>query len=89
MVAGHTAFIIGTAMTAIAAGRIELAFDLVHSHVITAVRHLTIGTIAILNRRLHLDLVGMAIVAERAFVAGGTEPLIGRSVKTMVFHKGR
>ena len=69
-VAGEAAFVVGTAMASIAAGRIELAFDLVHGHVITAVRHITIGTIAIFNRRLHLDLVGMAIVAERAFVAG-------------------
>jgi len=63
-VAGDAAFVVGTAMAAVAAGRIELAFDLVQRHEVSAVRHITIGTIAVFKRRLHLDLVGVAIIAE-------------------------
>ena len=76
MVAGHTAFVIGTTVTAVTAGRVKLALDLVHRHEVSAMRHLAIGTIAVLERRLHLYLVGMAIVAERTFVAARTDPLI-------------
>ena len=70
--AGDAAFVVGTAMAPVAAGRIELAFNLVQRHEVPAMRHFTIGAIAIFNGWLHFNLVGMAIVTERAFMAGGT-----------------
>jgi len=63
-VAGDTAFVVGTTMTTVAAGRIELPFDFVHRHEIAAMGHLTVGTVAVFNGGLHLDLVGVAVVAE-------------------------
>jgi len=51
-------------MTTVAAGRIEFPFDFVHRHEIAAMGHLTVGTVAVFNGGLHLDLVGVAVVAE-------------------------
>jgi hypothetical protein len=63
-VAVDTAFVVGTAMASVAAGRIEFPFDLVHRHEVAAMGHLAVGTVAVLDGGLHLDLVGVAVVAE-------------------------
>ena len=64
MMAGDAAFVVGTAMTTVTAGRIKFSFNFVHGHEVAAVGHLTIGTITVFYGGLHLDLVGVAVVAE-------------------------
>lgn len=68
--ARYTAFIIGSAMTAVAAGRIKLPLNLVQCHKITTVLEFTVRAIAIDSRRLHLNFIGVAVIAERAFMTG-------------------
>jgi hypothetical protein len=63
-VASHASFVIGSAVAAVAAGRIKFPFDLVHRHEIPAMGHFTVGTVAVFNGGLHLDLAGVAVVAE-------------------------
>jgi hypothetical protein len=63
-VAGNAAFVIGTAVTAVTAGRIKLAFDLVQRREIAAMRHISIRTISVFQGRLKLCLIGMAVIAE-------------------------
>ena len=62
--AGDAALIVGTTMTTVTAGRIEFPFNFMHGHKVAAVGHLTIGTITVFYGGLHLDLVGVAVVAE-------------------------
>jgi hypothetical protein len=63
-VAGDTALVVGTAMTTVAAGRIEFPLDLVHRHEVAAMGHLAVGTVAVLDGGFHLDLICVAVVAE-------------------------
>jgi len=69
-VAGDAAFIVGTSMAAIAAGRIEFALDLVQGHEVSTMRHVTVRPVAILDGRFHLDLIGVTVVAEGTLVTG-------------------
>jgi hypothetical protein len=87
-VARHAAFVIGSAVTAVAAGRIKFAFDLVQGHEVAAVRHLHVRAVAVFYGRLHFDLVGMAVGAEGGFVTRGAEPVIRRSVEAVILDKG-
>jgi len=66
----YATFIIGSTMTAVAAGRIKLSLNLVHCNKITTVLEFTVRAIAIEGRRLHLNTVGVAVIAERAFMTG-------------------
>ena len=68
--AGDAAFVICSAMTTVTAGRIEFSFNLVHRHEVAAMGHLTIRTVAVFKGGLHLDLIGMTVVTEGAFVTG-------------------
>jgi hypothetical protein len=63
-VAANAAFVVGTPVTTVAPGRVELSFDPVEGHEVAAMRHLAIGTITILVGWFHLDLIGMAIITE-------------------------
>jgi hypothetical protein len=87
-VAGDTAFVVGAAVTAVAAGRVQFSLDLVHGHEIATVRHVTVGTVSVFDRGFHFNLIGMAVVAEGAFVTGGAEAVIRGCVETMVLDKG-
>lgn len=76
-------------MAAVAAGRIKLALDLVQGHEIAAVRHLPVRPHAVPDGGFHLDLVGMAVVAERALVAVRAEAVVRGSIKAVVFNECR
>jgi len=43
--------------------------------------------VAELDRRFHLQLIGMAVIAKRAFMAGGTELCFTGRVQAMVFYE--
>jgi hypothetical protein len=66
-------FIIASAMTSVAAARIYLAIDLVQGHIIPAVYQFAVRPVAEFDRRLDLAIIGMAIVAERSFMAGSAQ----------------
>lgn len=87
-VASHAAFVIGSAVTAVTAGRIKFAFDLVQGHEIAAVWHLHVRAVAVFYGWLHFDLVGMAVGAEGGFVTGGAEPVIRGSEEAVILDKG-
>jgi hypothetical protein len=74
--ARYTAFVICSAMAAVAAGRVEFAFDLVRGHEVATMRHFTVGTVAVFCRRLHFNLIGVAVITEGAFMTGGTETVV-------------
>ena len=63
-VTGDAAFVIGSAVTAVAAGRVKFSFDPVQGKEVAAVLEFPVRTIAIAGGRLHFDLVGVAVVAE-------------------------
>ena len=87
--AGITAFVIAAPVTTVTAGRIEFPFYLVDGHVVAAVRHFPVGAVAVLGRRLHFRVVGVAVGAERGLVTGGTETVVLRSVEAMIFYEYR
>ena len=87
--AGDTSFVVGSAVTAVAAGRVEFAFDLVQGHEVAAMRHFAVRTVTIFQGRLHFDLVGVAIAAERHFMACGAEAVVGGGIETVIFYKNR
>jgi hypothetical protein len=72
-------------MTAVAAGRVKLAFNPVQGNKIASVLEFPVGAFAVTDRRFHFYLVGVAVSAEGTFVTGGTEPVIRRSVETVTF----
>ena len=80
-------FIIGPAVTFIATARVYLAVDLVQGQIISAVDQFAVGPVAELDRRLDLQFIGMAIVAEGAFMAGSAELCFPCRVQAMVFYK--
>lgn len=82
--AGDAAFVISSAVAAVAAGRVEFAFDPVQGEEVAAMLEFPVGAIAIAGGRLHFNLVGVTVIAERAFVTGGTEPVIRRGVEAVI-----
>ena len=84
----HTAFIICSAVAAIAAGRVKFAFNFVHGYEVAAMLHVTVRTVAVSCRRLHFNLIGMAVIAEGAFVTGGAETVIRRGIEAVIFDEG-
>lgn len=86
---GDAAFVIGPAVAAVAAGRIKLPFNFVQGDEIAAMREIPVRTIAIAGGRLHFDLVGMAVVAEGAFVTGGAKPVIRCGIEAVILDEGR
>jgi len=59
--AGYASFVVGSAVTTVATGRIDFAFNLMKSHEVSTVRQLTVRTVAVFDGWLHLDLAGVAI----------------------------
>ena len=86
---GYAAFVVGSAVAAIAAGRVEFPFNFVQSDVVAAMLEVTVGTVAIAGGWFHFHLVGMAVVAEGAFMAGGAEPVVGGGVEAVVLDESR
>ena len=58
-------------MTPVTSGRVNLAVDLVAGQIIATVDKLPVRTFAVFDRRLDFQLVGVAVVAEGAFVTAG------------------
>lgn len=87
--ARYAAFVIASAVAAVAASRVKFPFNLVHGHEIATVRHVAIRTVAVFYGRFNFDLVGVAVIAEGTFVTGGAEPVIRCSVETVVLDKSR
>jgi hypothetical protein len=81
----YAAIVIGSTVAPIAACRVKPAFNFMQAHEIPSMLKFTIRTIAVAGRRFHFHLVGVAVVAERAFVTGGAEPVIGGGIETVVF----
>ena len=73
---GDAALVVGSAVTAVATGRIEFSFDLVHGNKVAAMLEFPVRTFAIAGRRLHFNLIGMAVSAKGAFMTGGAESVI-------------
>jgi len=88
-VACHTTFVIASAVAAVATARVKFPFNFVQGYVVATVRHVAIRTVAVFYRRVHFDLVGVAVVAEGTFVTGGTEPVIRCGVEAVVLDKSR
>ena len=82
--ASDTSFIVGPAVAAIAAGWVKLPLNLVQGNEIAAVLKVTIRAVAVSRGRLHFNLVGVTVIAEGTFVAGGAEPVIGRGIEAVV-----
>jgi hypothetical protein len=80
-----TALVVCSAVAAVTTGWIEFSFDFVHGDEVAAMLEFPVGALPVAGGRLHFNLVGVAVVAERAFVAGGAESVIGRGVETVVF----
>ena len=76
-------------MAAIADCRIKFTLDLVHGHEVTAMGHFPVRAMAVLYRRLHFCLIGVAVAAERTLMAGAAEPVIRGGVETVILDKGR
>lgn len=82
--ASHAALVVGSAVATVAAGRVKFSFDLVHCHEVATVRHFTVRTVAVFNRRLHFNLIGVAVITEGALVTGGAETIIRRGIESMI-----
>jgi hypothetical protein len=76
MMAGNTAFVVGSAVAAIAAGGIKFAFNLVHGYEIATMLKFTIRAITVSGRWFHFYFIGVAVITEGAFMAGGAESVI-------------
>lgn len=87
--AGHAALVVGTSMAAVAAIRVKLSLDLVHGNEIAAVLHLPVRSMAVFQRRLHFNFIGMAVGTEGALVTGGAETVVAGSIEAMVFYERR
>src|SRR6185369_6018571 len=85
----HAALVVASAVAAVAAGRVELSFNLVQGDEIAAVLELSVGAVAVFQGRLHFNLVGVAVIAEGTLVAGGTKPVVRRGVEAMILDEGR
>ena len=83
-VAGNAAFVVGSAMAAVAAGRVKFAFDFVQGDVVATMLKVTVRAVAVAGGGFHFHLVGVAVVAEGAFVAGGAEPVVRGGVEAVV-----
>jgi len=80
-------FIIGPAVTFVATARVYLAVDLVQGQIIPAVYQFAVRPVAEHDRWFDLQLIGMAIVAEGAFMAGSAELCFPGRVQAMVFYE--
>jgi hypothetical protein len=74
--ARYTAFVISSAVATVATGRVEFAFDLMHSYEVPTMLHFTVRPVTVFCGRLHFNLIGMAVITEGAFVASRTESIV-------------
>ena len=74
--ASDAAFVVAPAVAAVATGRVKFSFDLVQGYEVATMLEFPVGAVAIAGGRFHFDLVGMAVVAEGAFVTGGAETVV-------------
>lgn len=88
-VTGDATLVVGSAVAAVATGRVELSFNLVQGDEVAAMLHFTVRPVAVACGGLHFHLVGVAVVAEGAFVTGGAEPVIRCGVETVTLDEGR
>jgi hypothetical protein len=86
-VTDYTFLIIGSAVTFVATAGVHLAVDLVQCQIIPTMNQLAVRPVAELDGRLDLKFVGMAVVAERAFVTGGAELCIAGCIQAMGFNE--
>ena len=86
--ASHAALVVAPAVAAVAAGRVKFALYLVQGDEVAAMLEFPVRTVAIASGRFHFDLVGMAVITERAFVTGGTKPVIRRGIEAVVLDEG-
>jgi|SRR6185369_4885376 len=86
-VTDDTFFIIGPAVTFVATARVYLAVDLVQGQIIPAVYQFAVRPVSQLDWRLDLQFVGMAVVAEGAFMAGRAEICFPSRVQAMAFYE--
>jgi hypothetical protein len=63
-VTGDAAFVVGSAVTAVATGRVKLSFNFVHGNEVAAMLEFPVWSVAITDGRLHFNLVGVAVIAE-------------------------
>jgi len=65
-VADDAPLVVGSAMAAVATGRVKLPFNLVQGQEISPVRHGPVRTVAVFDRGLYFRLIGMAVRAKGA-----------------------
>jgi hypothetical protein len=61
---GDTAAVVGSAVAAVATGRIKFALDFVQGDVVAPVRELAVRAIAIFAGRFQFSFVGVTVAAE-------------------------
>jgi hypothetical protein len=86
--ADYALFVVGSAVTPVTAGRVNLAFYHVQREEISAMHQLPIGPVTMFNRRLDLYVIGMAVGAERTFMTGGAQPVVTRRIEAVVLDEG-
>ena len=86
-VADDTFFIIGSAVTFVTTAGVHLTVDLVQRQIISTMNQFAIRPVAEPDRRFDFKFVGMAVVAERAFVTGRTELCFTCRIHAMGFNE--
>jgi hypothetical protein len=88
-VAGDAPFVIGSAVTLVTTGRVNLPFDHMTGEEIPPVHKFPVRPVAVLDRRLHFHFIGMTVVAKRWGMAGNAQLGIPACVKAVIAHKPR
>jgi hypothetical protein len=76
-------------MAPVTACRINLAVDHMKRDIISPMDQFPVRPVSELDWRLDLQLVGMAIIAERAGMTGSTETLVLPYIKPVLFYELR
>jgi hypothetical protein len=87
--ADYALFVIGSAVTPVTAYRVNLAFYHMHREEIAAMYQLPVGPVAMLDRRPDLHFIGMAVGAERTFMAESAQPVVTPRIEAVVLDEGR
>jgi len=86
-VTGDAFLVIGPAMAAVAAYRVNFTFEFVTGHVITPVHEISVRPVSKLHGRLNFIVVSVAISAERLLVADTAGTLFRLGRKAVIFDK--
>lgn len=85
--AGDATVVIGSAVAAVAAGRVKLPLNLMQGYEVASVLEFPVRPLAVAGGRFHLGLISVAVSAEGAFVTGCTEPVIRCGIESVVLDK--